>query len=218
MFRIEGELGLAESDIARSREIIEESKQQIRIAWQRQVEEASQQLGDVRARLSDVREKLQIAADVLSRVEVKATQDGIVQGLKVTMVGQVVRPGEPMAEIVTLADGLIMSAKVTPNDIDSVHSGQKAEIRFPAFASRQTTATLGKVETIAADATFDQASKQTFYLARVSIDARTLPKELHDKLVPGMPATVIITTGERTVLQFLVGPLFDRLAKTMRER
>ena len=120
--------------------------------------------------------------------------------------------------MVTLDDGLIMAARVQPTDIDSVMAGQKAEIRFPAFTSKQKQATLGKVESVSPDAVFDPNTKLTYYNARVSIDTSTLPKELHDKLTPGMPATVLITTGERTLLKYLVGPLFDAVARTMRER
>ena len=218
LFRLEGDLGQLRSDIQRSREMNEESKVQIRVILQRQVEEASQLLGDTRGKLTDIREKLSVAVDVLSRVEVRATQDGIVQGIKFQAVGAVVRPGEPMAEMVTLDDGLIMAARVQPTDIDSVMAGQKAEIRFPAFTSKQKQATLGKVESVSPDAVFDPNTKLTYYNARVSIDTSTLPKELHDKLTPGMPATVLITTGERTLLKYLVGPLFDAVARTMRER
>lgn len=218
VIRQEGELKQLIQDVERSNKMKKENEVQIRVTLQRQVEEASQQLGDVKGRLTEIREKIQVAMDVLSRVDIRAPQDGVVQGLKVHAIGHVVRPGEPVAEMVTIDDGLIMTARVTPNDIDMVAAGQKAEIRFPAFASRQKTATLGKVDSIAADAVFDPNSKQTFYNARVSIDLETLPKELRDKLTPGMPATVLITTGERTMLKFLVGPLFDALARTMRER
>ena len=218
MFRIQGDLGQARSDIARTHEQIEETKVEIRLTRERQVDEASLQLAEVRIRLSEIREKLSVAADVLSRVDVRAPQDGIVQGLKVHAVGAVVRPGEPMAEIVTPEDGLLMSAQVKPTDIDSVQPGQKAEIRFPAFTSRQKEPTMGKVETVSADAMFDTNTKQSFFLVRVSIDLRTLPLDLREKLTPGMPATVLITTGERTLLKFLVGPLTDALARTMRDR
>jgi HlyD family type I secretion membrane fusion protein len=218
LLRQEGELGLIRNDIRRSQQTIAENEVSIRNTLQTQVQEAAQQLGDVRGKLTDLREKIQVARDVLSRVDVRAPQDGVVQGLKVHSIGHVVRPGEPMAEMVTVDDGLIMTARVTPTDIDMIVPGQKAEIRFPAFTNRQTRATLGKVDSISPDATFDPNTKQTFYNARVSIDLETLPPALRQKLTPGMPATVLITTGERTMLKFLIGPLWDALARTMRER
>ena len=218
MFRMEGDLGLVQNEIRRYREVIEESQVQIRNIMQKQVEDAAKELADVRGKMADAREKLQVALDVLTRVEIKAPQSGILQGLKLQAVGAVVKPGEPIAEIITIDDGLIMTAKVSPNDVDLVLPGQKAEIKFPAFATRQRMATMGQVQSVSADAVIDPATKQPFYNARVTIDMSTLPKELQEKLTPGMPATVLISTGERTLLKYLVGPLFDAIERTMRER
>jgi HlyD family secretion protein len=218
LFRLEGELGLVKGDINRSREIIEESRLQMNLTRQRQVEEASLQLAEVRIRLSDIREKLQVAADVLSRVDVKAPQDGIVQAIKVHSVGAVVRPGEALAEIVTLEDGLILTARIDPKDIDGVHTDQSAEIRFPSLMRKQRQAVMGKVLTVSSDAMFDEALKQHYYHARVSIDPSTLPDDFRAKMVPGMPATVLIATGERTFLSYIVSPLWDSVTRTMRER
>jgi HlyD family secretion protein len=218
LFRLEGELGLVKGDINRSHEIIEESRLQMKLARQRQVEEASLQLAEVRIRLSDIREKLQVAADILSRVDVRAPQDGIVQAIKVHAVGAVVRPGEALAEIVTLEDGLILTARIDPKDIDGVHADQHAEIRFASLMRKQRQAVVGKVLTVSADAMFDEALKQHYYHARVSIDPTTLPDDFRAKMVPGMPATVLIVGGERTFLSYLVSPLWDSITRTMRER
>ena len=218
LWRIEGELGSVRGDIARAREVTEESRSQISLLRQKQVEEAATQLGEVRGKKSELREKLSVASDVLARIEVKASRAGIVQGIKIHTVGEVVRPGDTLAELVTPEEGLIMTAQVQPADIDTVSDGAKAEIRFPAFASRQRYATTGHVETIASDIMVDPNSKQSYYLARVVIDAATLPPELKGRLIPGMPASVMISTGERTMLTYLVGPLYERIVRTMRER
>ena len=217
-WRLEGDLGVARSEIARAMETIEESRNQIKLEHQKRVEEASLQLGEVRGKLSDAREKLSIASDVLARIEVRAPKAGIVQSIKVHTVGEIVKPGDTLAELVTLEEGLIMTAQVQPSDIDTVSAGSKAEIRFPAFAARQRLATTGRIETIASDVTSDPNTKQSYYAARVVIDAGTLPPELIGKLIPGMPASVLISTGERTMLTYLVGPLYERIIRTMRER
>ena len=217
-WRTEGDREALRSEISRSMEIIAESRQQMAIVRQQRVDEAAQQLADVRGKLAELREKYSVTADVLARQEVRAPRAGIVQGIKMHTVGEIIRPGDTMAELVTLDEGLIMTAQVQPSDIDAVTAGAKAEIRFPAFAAKQRTATRGKVETIAADLTFDPNTKQSYYLARVLIEGSTLPDELKGKLIPGMPASVLISTGERTMLTYLVGPLLDRVARTMRER
>jgi HlyD family secretion protein len=218
LWRMEGDREGLRGDIARAEETIAESRQQIKVVQQARVEEAAQQLADVRGKLSDLREKTSVTSDVLARLEVRAPRAGIVQSIKVNTVGEIIKPGDTLAELVTPEEGLIMTAQVQPSDIDSVRPGAKTEIRFPAFAARQRTPTRGKVETIASDLTFDPNTKLSYYAARVSIDGETLPTELKGKLIPGMPASVLITTGERTMLSYLIGPLLDRVSLTMRER
>ena len=218
LWRLEGDLGVVRSDIAKAAETIAESRQQITVLKQQRIDEAAQQLADVRSKLAELREKTSVAKDVVARLDVRAARAGIVQNIKVHTVGEIVRPGDTLAELVTPEEGLILTAQVTPSDIDSVNAGSKAEIRFPAFASRQRLATLGKVETIASDLTVDPSGRQSYYMARVAIDEATLPPDLRGKLIPGMPASILITTGERTMLTYLVGPLKERILRTMRDK
>ncbi len=75
----------------------------------------------------------------------------------------------------------------------------------------------GRVETVSADAVSDETTKETYFSVRIIIDAVGMPREIAEKLVPGMPADVLIITGERTVLAYFLGPIKDRLAKAMRE-
>ena len=76
----------------------------------------------------------------------------------------------------------------------------------------------GRVETVSADTVVDEATHQPYYLARVRIDQAAVPREVASRLIPGMPADVLISTGERTLLQYLIRPLADRWATSMRER
>jgi HlyD family secretion protein len=215
--RLDGQLGALEGDMARNREVIAEARLQMRQAQQQYADEASQQLPEVRTRLSDAREKLAVADDVMARVEVRAPQAGVVQGIKVLSPGAVVKPGETLAELVPTGDKLVMSVRASPLDIDSIEKGQSAEIRFPAFATREFPIILGTVDRVAADAMHDETTKEPYYLVRVLVDPATVPEPVLKRLVPGMPADVLISTGERTILQYLVGPLANVFAKSMRE-
>ncbi len=215
---LEGELGGMQGELARLGEVQRETKIQISQLEQKFREEAGQQLAEVRARLSDIREKTRVADDVMNRVEVRAPQDGIVQGLKVHSSGAVIRPGETLAELVPTGDKLVMAVRVSPLDIDNVEPGQKAEVRLPGFAARGLKTILGKVQRVGADVVLDDYTKEPYYMARVEVDPKTVPAEIEKRLQPGMPADVLITTGERTALQYLVGPLTDLIAKSMREQ
>lgn len=216
--RLEGQLGAVQGEIARNEKIVEEAALQIRQAQQKYVDEAARELPEVRRRISQTEDRLSVAEDIVSRVEVKAPKDGIVQAIKVHSPGAVVRSGETLAELVPIGDKLIMAARVSPLDVDNVAPKQSAEIRFPAFSMRRIPTVLGTVETVAADAMLDEHTKEPYYLARVVVDTGTMPAEARENLIPGMPADVLITTGERTLLQYLVGPISDLFAKSMREQ
>jgi HlyD family secretion protein len=216
--RVEGDLGQAQADVSRLGQTIEQTGLQIDQAQQKYQNEISQQLDATRAKLSDVREKLLIAEDVLRRIDVRAERDGIVMNMKIHTVGAVVRPGDTLAEIVPIGEGVDVMAHVSPRDIETVAIGQRAEVRFPNFSSRATAIILGKVQSVSADAITDDATKQTYYSARIVIDYSTLPPEMADHILPGMQADVLISTGERTLLQYLVGPLANAMSKTFREK
>jgi HlyD family type I secretion membrane fusion protein len=216
--RIEGDLGVVESDLARFAKAVEENEILIRQAKQKVEETASQQLNDARAKLSDLREKLLIAEDVLRRVDIRAQRAGVVIGLQVHTVGAVVKPGETLAEIVPVGDGLDVMAHVSPADIESITIGQKAEVRFSNFSSRRTPIIQGYVASVSADSMKDETTKQPYYSARIAVDYQSIAPELAQHIVPGMQADVLISTGERTMLEFLVDPLLNSLAKTFREK
>jgi HlyD family secretion protein len=216
--RLKGQLAGFEGEIARLNEVKAQIELEISQVEQKFREDAGRQLAEVRQRLSDSREKLSVANDVMNRVEIAAPQDGIVQAIKVLSTGAVVKPGETIAELVPTGDKLVMSVRVSPLDIDSVEPGQKAEVRFPGFSTRGFRTILGSVERVGADVVLDEMTKDPYYLARVVVDPESVPDEVERRLQPGMPADVLITTGERTMLQYMLGPISDVVAKSMREK
>ncbi|WP_456715486.1 HlyD family type I secretion periplasmic adaptor subunit [Bradyrhizobium sp. USDA 4353] len=216
--RVEGDLGQAQADVARLTQTAAQTRLQIDQSLQKYQTEVGQQLDATRGKLSELREKIVIAEDVLRRVDIYAERDGIVMNMKVHTIGAVVKPGDTLAEIVPVGEGVDVMAHVSPRDIESVAVGQKAEVRFANFSSRTTPAIFGKVASVSADAVSEESSKQSYYKARVVIDYSTIPPEVAEKILPGMQADVIISTGERTVLEYLVGPLLNTLAKTFREK
>lgn len=220
--RADGDFAVAESDIARLTKNIDEAKLQIQQTRFKFDEDVSNALNDVRAKMSDAREKILIAEDVLTRVDVRAPRDGTVLGLKVHGIGAVIKPGETLAEIVPLGEGLAVTARVSPGDIESVEVGQTAEVRFANFSSRQTPVILGKVVSLSPDALVDQTGnqqqQQPYFSAKVVIDYNSLPANIAKKIQPGMQADVLISTGERTALAYLIGPLKNSFAKTFREK
>lgn len=215
--RLEGDIGGLEGELARLAQVVEESRIQIRQTHQRAAEEQTRALAAVRAKIGDLRERLEVAEAILNRVDVRAPRAGIVLNVAVKTPGAVVSPGATLAEVVPPLERVTLTARVAPLNIQSIAPGQKAEVRFPAFAARKPDPIFGRVETVSADAVEDPRSRETFYQAKVVIEPGDIPPALAKQLVPGMPADVLIITGERTMLAYLLGPLRDRFAKAMRD-
>lgn len=220
--RVEGDLAIAESDIARLSKAVEEAKLQMQQTKYKFDQDVSNELNDVRGRLSDAREKVLIAQDVLARVDVRAPRSGTVFGMKVHGIGEVVKPGDTLAEIVPAGEGLMITAKVSPNDIESVEVGQSAEVRFPNFSTRQASVITGKVVSLSPDAvtepTGGSSQQQPYFTAKVVIDYSMVPEEISKKIQPGMQAELLISTGERTALAYFIAPLKSSFAKAFREK
>ncbi|GGE48758.1 HlyD family type I secretion periplasmic adaptor subunit [Agaricicola taiwanensis] len=214
--RTRGEIGEAMAEWANAQANVTEANLKMSQLRRQYQTEASSQLTEVKAKISDLRERLNVAQDVYSRLEVRAPQDGVVQNLQVHAPGAVVKPGDTIMELVPSNDTLVISARVLPTDIDSVQPGLEAEIRFPALPARAMPLILGTVENVSADTLVDNRTAETYFLAEVWLDKATMPQEAAEKLHPGMPADVMIATGERTVLEQLTRPLTDAIRHGIR--
>jgi HlyD family type I secretion membrane fusion protein len=215
--RLIGELGQATADIARLEKQQDEARTQIEQISQKFREDTARELADTRVRLSDLREKLAVAGDVLTRIEIRAPMTGVVQNLRINGAGTVIKAGDTIAELVPAGEQLVVAAQVSPLDIDSVTAGQRAEIRFPSLSKRKTPTLFGRVESVSADALSNDSTKQSYYLARVVINRADVPDAVAQKLTPGMPSDVLIVTGERSMLEYMTGPLASLLSNGMRE-
>jgi HlyD family secretion protein len=195
----------------------DEARTQIEQISQKFREDTARELADTRVRLSDLREKLAVAGDVLTRIEIRAPMTGVVQNLRINGAGTVIKAGDTIAELVPAGEQLVVAAQVSPLDIDSVTAGQRAEIRFPSLSKRKTPTLFGRVESVSADALSNDSTKQSYYLARVVINRADVPDAVAQKLTPGMPSDVLIVTGERSMLEYMTGPLASLLSNGMRE-
>jgi epimerase transport system membrane fusion protein len=175
------------------------------------------ELGQVQIQVYDLEERIRAAADRAERTAIRSPVDGVVVGKTVTTVGEVISPGELLMFIVPQSGELIVEARVTLVDIDRVHQGQDADIRFSAFKSTTTPVIDGTVVSISADALTDEQTGSSYYLARVEVTP-TGHEMLHELiLVPGMPAEVLINTGSRTLFQYLTQPIRNAFARSLIE-
>ncbi|MEP5729335.1 MAG: HlyD family type I secretion periplasmic adaptor subunit [Sulfitobacter sp.] len=218
LIEIEANLGQVISDIAQARASIGETELQRLQLTQEYRERASTELEQIRAEISELNERRKVADDVLARTEIRAPSSGTIQNLKVHTVGSVVRPGEVLMELVPEDEELIINARVSPIDVDNVAVGLETEVRFTAFKAKLTPIMLGSVDTVSGDViTPENPNEPPYYLARITVEEEDIPDEIKDRLTAGMPADVVITTGERTVINFIASPLMDAVRKSMIE-
>jgi epimerase transport system membrane fusion protein len=217
----EGQLGELVSNIAATSLQISETKLKILQLQKELQREVAKELAEVQVDLFGLHEKMQSMQDMVARTVVRAPQAGTVLDLTVHTLGAVVRPGAKLLDIVPQGERLILEAKVAPTDIDRVQIGQVAEIRFSAFKMRDTPKVEGKLIALSADRLVDEADerKTPYYLARVEIPPQGMQDLMrqHLVLVAGMPAEVLINTGERTLLAYLLDPIKNTFARSFIE-
>jgi HlyD family secretion protein len=216
--RLEGERGHLIAATAQSKGKISENELQIIQIDQDLRSEVAKELREVQAKIVELVERKVAADDQLKRIDVRAPQDGIVHQLNVHTVGGVVTAGEAMMLIVPEADALTVEAKLAPQDIDQVHPGQTAVLRFSTFNQRTTPELNGTVSRVSADLTTDQRTGTSHYTVRISIPEHEVARLSGLKLLPGMPLEAFIQTGERTVLSYLTKPFTDQAARAFRGR
>jgi HlyD family secretion protein len=195
---------------------------EIRVAMiQLEEEDRAQYLSELRdteSRLAELRERQVAASAKLGRVVIRSPQDGTIYQTSVHTIGGVIAPGEPIMLILPKGDELILQAQVSPQDIDQVHEGQAALVRFPALKDRFTPELKAEVIHVAADTTQADKSTPPFYAVRIRLADHEVEQLGGHHLKPGMPAEAFIQTENRTPLSYLLKPLHDQLAHTFREK
>lgn len=215
--QLRGQQGDYTNRIAQAQEAIAEAELEILNARRQRVERAAVELREVGTRRAELQERLAAAAVRLTRREVAAPQDGTVLNLRYHTVGGVVPPGGDILDLVPEGDSLIVEARVSPTDIDTVRAGQTAQVALTAFGGRSTPQLKATVLHVSADALADPQTGQSFFLARLAVDAEQLQRLDGVHLAPGMPAEAFIETGSRTMLDYLVQPLTDSFRRAFRE-
>ena len=180
--------------------------------------EVAKELRDIDGKIGELIERKVTAEDQLRRTTIRSPQDGTVFQLAIHTVGGVITAGEPIMLIVPDADKLQVEAKVRPQDIDNVHIGQRAMLRFAAFNLHTTPEIEGTVTRISADTSTDQRTGQSYYTIRAAMPANAAKQLGNVKLLPGMPVEVFVQTGERTVVSYLMKPLHDQFMRAFREK
>lgn len=175
--------------------------------------ELANEYSDTLKELATLRQNLRASQDQLNRTVLQSPMRGVVNNVSVTTIGGVVRPGEEILQIIPLDEELFVEARVKPENIENIRPGQEATIKLSAYDYTIFGTLKGRVDVISADTFKDERSRaedgNAHYKVRVRVDMGGLTdKQARIEIRPGMQAQVELHTGEKTVLQFLLKPLY----------
>jgi len=195
---------------------IEQRQMSLRADFMKEVEQG---LTQIRPEIQSLAEKFNAAKQDLERTEIKSPVTGQVVGLSVQTVGSVIQSGQRIMEIVPSQEQLVLETKIAPHLIDRVRVGDNVDVRFSSFSDSPQLVVTGVLKTLSSDVLIENTPNAApYYLARVHVTEAGLKTLGSRKMQPGMPAEIVIKTGSRTLLQYLVSPLIKRIAASMKEQ
>ncbi|TKV80546.1 HlyD family type I secretion periplasmic adaptor subunit [Bradyrhizobium elkanii] len=217
-FGLEGQIADANASIAKARQAIAEQDQQIAQLDNDRMTDVTRDLRDTQAKILEVIPKTMNAKAVLGRMEIRAPYAGRVVGLSVFSVGGVIQRGDKILDIVPDQDLLTIEAQIAVEDISDVRPNMRAEVHLTAYKQRIVPIIHGDVTQVSADRLTDPKSNNPYYVAFVRIDESELASMPNIHLYPGMPATVMIPTVQRTAFEYIVGPLIMSFNHSFRQK
>ncbi len=208
--------------IEQSRQAIGESAMQGIAVGESRAETLARELRETETRLAEILPQVDAVRAQLERTLIRAPATGQVVGLQVHTVGGVVRPGEPLMDIVPEAQPLVLEAQVSPAHADDLQIGMRTEVRFISFTGVSMPLVFGEVTRVSADRFVDERSGAAYFIAEITVSAEQIA--VVDALAPqgsgvraGLPVDVVVPLRERTALQYLVEPLNRQLWMALRE-
>jgi HlyD family secretion protein/adhesin transport system membrane fusion protein len=182
------------------------------------IDEAQQEAARIAQDLAETEAAIGRLTDRAARTVLRAPSAGVIRGLQVTRPGAVVQPGAVLAEILPDGAPLVVEVRITPRDIGFIELGQPVTVKVQAFDFSRFGTVEGTVERISAGSFLDE-QRQPHWRARIAL-ARQHVGHRADlaRLAPGMTVTAEVTTGQKTVLQYLLKPLYASTTTAFRER
>ena len=208
-------------ELVRARARVDEARNKMESMRRQFKSESATELSRVVLELNPLRQTLPAYADKVNRTQVKAPLKGLVNRVMINTVGGVIKPGEPVVEIVPYDDNLVVEAQIRPQDIGFIRMGQSANVKFTAYDYSIFGSLKGTITNISPDSVSKEERGQVayYYIARIETSTKAI-KSLEQNLpiIPGMQAQVDIITGNKSVLSYLLKPLIAVKENAFRER
>lgn len=215
---LQGQINVLAATIPKAQAAAEESLQRIASRRAEQAAAVTEEINKRRLELNSLRETLSAGSDRVTRTELRTPVRGTVRQIYINTVGGVVKPGEPIMDIVPLDDTLLVEAKVSPKDVAFLRPGQDVMVKVSAYDFSIYGGLEGKLESISAD-TIEDKKGNYHYLVKVRTQKTSIT--YHNEvlpIIPGMIVTADILIGKKTVLDYLLKPILKAKQNALRER
>lgn len=215
---LEGEIRGLDSSIPKAQAALEESRQRLEEGQIRFRREAQDELGKTGQSIARIQELLAKATEQGLRADIKSPIAGVVKNLKYNTIGGVVRPGEPILEIVPTGANLVIEAKLNPTERGFIHEGQEAVVKVSSYDFARYGGLDGEVIRVGADSSTDEEGNPYFRVVVRTSKNYLGEREGQLPITPGMQATVDIHTGKKSVMDYLIRPVLKMKHEAFRER
>ncbi|WP_448206920.1 HlyD family type I secretion periplasmic adaptor subunit [Azospirillum sp. sgz302134] len=207
----------ARARAAQTEQAVAVAEFQIRSKEKTRLSEIATDLVEAQGTLDQMAARIKAARDAVARTEIRAPVQGRVVSQSVFTVGGVIKAGEPLMEIVPEHEAMTIEARIDPQDIDVVKAGQTAQIRLSAYKPRRTPSIDATVLDVSADRLTDPKTNAPYFVAHVRPLPGAVERLDHVALHPGMPADVMIATGKRRAIDYVLAPVQDAMAHALTE-
>lgn len=214
----QGQLSKVSNEVRQAEQEIAEYQSRLRSLEASHIDAAMQQLEKLKGEIAQNSEIINKLQDKVDRLQIAAPVRGLVKGLAVNTIGGVIRPGEPLMEIVPVSENLVVEAKIEPKFIGHVKIGQPVQVKVSSYDFSRYGAISGKLDSVSA-ITFTGDKGEKYYRGRILLDQNHVGKNAgHNVIMPGMTVEADIITGEKSILAYLLKPIQVSLQTAMTEK
>ncbi|MBK0326688.1 HlyD family type I secretion periplasmic adaptor subunit [Rhodobacteraceae bacterium F11138] len=212
-----GEVNYLASQIDSVRQRVAETEERVLQVRRDRIKQISDERQAVKQQIFELRQRIVANDDIKERRLVRAPQAGKIIDLQFTSPGEVIEDGETVLKIVPDDAEFIAEGRVRPEDVDQVAEGHVARVRLTAYNFRTTPAVEGVVTHVSADSFTDEDTGKQYFKVNIRIPDEELAVLPDVEVLPGMPAQIMIATGEQTVANYLLSPVVAGLETALRE-
>jgi len=215
----QGRLNAAQQQASRASAAIREAQAQQSEANFQFRQDALNERSQLEAKIAVNSESLRGARGRAQRAEIRSPVDGVVNDVQVTTIGGYVSPGQKIMQVVPMGEKLLVEARVKPNDIAFIKTGDRAVVKVTAYDFSIYGGLSGTVQQVSADSVYDEATREAYFTVVVETDRAWLGSGTHRlPITPGMVCDVEILTGRKSVLAYLLKPIMKARDEALRER